>query len=165
MVDTIAVLKGCESFAASSGTNAHNALWLPDGARCITLNRSPHVHYAQTMIERMKRLDAVYVEANVSLLPVDWSAGPFLFGPTRHLLDFFAHAGMAVDAAAMRAAFPAHLAEFMTTWARFYSDPQRQAWLEPHEQVRPLADLVDGVADTFLREPAFPAVPGLPAAA
>lgn len=168
MAQTIAVLKGCDSFAASSGTNAHNALFLRDGARCITLNRSPHVHYAQTMIERMKRLDAVYVEANVSLLPVDWSAGPFLFGPTRHLFDFFAHAGMAVDVAAMRAAFPAHLAEFMATWARFYTDPQRQAWLEPQEQVRALPDLVDSVADSFLREPAHagvqPAMP-LPAAA
>lgn len=163
MADTIAVLKGCDSFAASSGTNAHNALFLRDGARCITLNRSPHVHYAQTMIARMNRLDAVDVEANVSLLPVDWSAGPFLFGPTRHLFDFFAHAGMAVDAAAMRAAFPAHLAEFMATWARFYTDPQRQAWLEPQEQVRPLVDLVDSVADSFLHAPAHAGADAPPA--
>ena len=165
MAQTIAVLKGCESFAASSGTNAHNALFLPDGARCITLNRSPHVHYVQTMIERMKGLDAVYVEANVSLLPVDWSAGPFLFGPTRHLFDFFHHAGMQHDAQAMRAAFPAHLAEFLKTWGLLYSDPRRQAYLEPQEQARPLADLIDTVADTFLREPVHAGPAAWPAAA
>lgn len=165
MAQTIAVLKGCESFAASSGTNAHNALFLPDGARCITLNRSPHVHYVQTMIERMKGLDAVYVEANVSLLPVDWSAGPFLFGPTRHLFDFFQHAGLQHDPQAMRAAFPAHLADFLKTWGQFYSDPRRQAYLEPQEQVRPMADLIDSVADTFLREPAQAGPATWPAAA
>ena len=165
MAETISVLKGCRQFAASSGTNAHNALFLPDGARCITLNRSPHVHPVQTMIDRMKGLDAVYVEANVSLLPADWSGGPFLFGPTRHLFDFFDHAGMQCDRDAMRAAFPAHLAEFLRVWGHVYADPRRQNAVEPHEQVLPFHNLIDSVVDTFVHQPAKPDAPPWTAAA
>lgn len=153
MLDTLSVLKGADSFAASSGTNAHNAIFLRDGAQCICLNRSPHVHPIQTMIDRLRDLDAVYVEANVSLLPADWSVGPFLFGPTRHLLAFFDHAGFHYDGVALRAAFPSYLAEFMTIWGHFYLDPRRQDYLEPQERSVAFHDLVAGVVDTFVHPP------------
>ena len=151
MFDTLSILKGCESFAASSGTNAHNAVFLNDGAQCISLNRSPHVHPVQTQIDRMKGLDAVYVEAHVSLLPADWSVGPFLFGPTRHVMAFFDHQGFAWERQALQAPFPHYLAEFMKIWGLFYNDPRRQAYLEPQEQTVAFIDLVASVVDTFLQ--------------
>jgi hypothetical protein len=153
MFETIAILKGCESFAASSGTNAHNAIFLNDGARCISLNRSPHVHYVQTMIDRLKGLDAVYVEAHVSLLPASWSVGPFLFGPTRQLLDFFDYAGFAHSPDALRQQFTPHLLEFLRIWGLYYNDPQRRTHIDPSETRLPFDSLVAAVANTFAPSP------------
>ena len=149
MFETIAILKGCDSFAASSGSNAHNAVFLRDGAQCISLNRSPHVHHVQTMIDRMKGLDAVYVDAHVTLLPSSWSVGPFLFGPTRQLFEFFDHAGFDYAADELRAQFVPHLVEFLRIWGLFYNDPQRRLALDASE-FNPLFDeLVSAAVDTF----------------
>jgi len=163
MVETIAILKGCEVFAASSGTNAHNAVWLPDGARCISLNRSPHVHYVQTMIDRLKQLDAVYVDAHVSILPASWSVGPFLFGPTQQLLDFFDYQGFAHSPAALQAQFGPHLLEFLHIWGLYYNDAQRRTHIDPSETRIPFDELVARVAATFRSPPPPPAALAQPA--
>lgn len=149
MLETLSILKGCESFAASSGTNAHNAIFLNDNANSICLNRSPHVHYIQTMIDRMKTLDSYYVEANVSLLPADWSVGPFLFGPTRHLLAFFDYVGFKYNAQALYDSFPKYMVEFLRAWGRYYNDDERKTYIDPAESNVTLDDLIVNVVDTF----------------
>ncbi len=149
MFDTIAVMKGCETFAASSGTNAHNAIFLNDSATVICLNRSPHLHYVQSMIDRMKNLNSIYVDANVSLLPVNWSVGPFLFGPTRYLISFFNYFKFEYDEQSLYDEFPKYLIEFLKYWGFYYNDDERKGYIEKHEQLVLIDDLISNVVDIF----------------
>jgi hypothetical protein len=149
MFETLSVLKGADRFAASSGTNAHNAIFLRDGAMSICLNRSPHVHYIQTMIDRLRGLDAWYVEANVSILPADWSVGPFLFGPTRHLINFLNYQGFSFDATKFIDEFPVYLIDFLKIWGIYYNDALRKTYIEDEEKTIAFDDLIKVVVDTF----------------
>jgi len=91
MYDKIAILRGAKVFVASSGTNVHNSVFLEDNCECVCLNRSAHFYSVQFMIDILKKLNNVYIDAYIfpnrkrNLGPI----GPFLFGPTKHLFEFF----------------------------------------------------------------------------
>ena len=86
--ETIAILSGADTFAATSGTNIHNSVFLKDQAEIICLNRSPHFHPIQIMIDRMRSLNSIYIDTFIFNLKSNWSTGPFLIFPTFHLLHF-----------------------------------------------------------------------------
>jgi hypothetical protein len=85
---TVGILRGANTFAATSGTNIHNSIFLRDGAETICLNRSAHFHPAQIMIDHMKSLKTVYIDVFFFNSISNWSAGPFLTLPTNHLKTF-----------------------------------------------------------------------------
>ena len=62
MYEVISVLKGCDEFVATSGTSAHNSIFMTDGKAIICLNRSAHFHPLQIMIDRMKSLKVTYID-------------------------------------------------------------------------------------------------------
>ena len=62
MYVVISVLKGCDEFVATSGTSAHNSIFMTDGKAIICLNRSAHFHPLQIMIDRMKSLKVTYID-------------------------------------------------------------------------------------------------------
>jgi hypothetical protein len=86
--ETLSVLKGCKHFLATSGTNIHNSIFLQDGSTSVCLNRSGHFHPIQTMIDRMRNLNVIYVDSYLFGIQSNWSDGPFLLFPTRYLLRF-----------------------------------------------------------------------------
>lgn len=85
----LSIMKGCEVFAASSGTNIHNSIFMLDNSRCICFNRSSHFHPLQIMIDRMRNLNCTYVDSYVDLASDDWSGGPFLFQSNKNLINFY----------------------------------------------------------------------------
>jgi hypothetical protein len=91
MYEKISILRGAKIFVASSGTNVHNSVFLEDNCDCVCLNRSEHYYSVQFMIGILKKLNNIYIDAYIlanrkrNLGPI----GPFLFGPTKHLFDFF----------------------------------------------------------------------------
>ena len=89
VVETLSVLKGCGAFLATSGTNIHNSIFLRDGATSICLNRSAHFHPIQIMIDRMKSLNSIYVDAFVFGSGSNWSSGPFFLFATESVRNFF----------------------------------------------------------------------------
>lgn len=91
--ETLAVLQGCETFVATSGTNIHNSVFTKDGTDCICLNRSEHFHPIQIMIDRMKNLNVTYVDAYVWKAGENWSSGPFLLFPGKYLRNFYRQMG------------------------------------------------------------------------
>jgi hypothetical protein len=149
MQETIAVLKGCKVFAASSGSNAHNAIFLEDGVQVICLNRSPHIHYPQTMIDRMKGLQTYYVDAYFSLLPADWSSGPFLFGPNKCLLDFFNGHQYTYDYGNFVFNMPAYIYEYLRIWALYYNDDMRRTLIDPQDRSLTVASVSQSLCDAF----------------
>jgi hypothetical protein len=89
VVETLSVLKGCGVFLATSGTNIHNSIFLRDGATSICLNRSAHFHPVQIMIDRMKSLNSIYVDAFLFGSGTNWSSGPFFLFATESVRNFF----------------------------------------------------------------------------
>lgn len=131
MHDKIAVLRGAKIFVASSGTNVHNSVFLGDHCECVCLNRSAHYYTVQFMIDIMKKLDSVYIDAYIfpnrkrNLNPI----GPFLFGPTKYLFDFFESKKYFYNRYSLLCALPflmityaqAHLSDFIysTSWSAY----------------------------------------------
>ena len=87
--DTISILKGCEEFAATSATAIHNSIFLTDRTKCICLNRSAHFHPVQTMIDRMRELDSIYVDAFLFSSDKNFGDAPCLLAPTKYLVRFY----------------------------------------------------------------------------
>lgn len=111
--ETVAVLKGAKTFAASSGTNSHNAIFLEDGATSVCLNRSAHFHPVQVMIDRMRGLRAIYVDAFVFASGDNWSSGPFLLFPTRQFMRFLAASGCGYRVLSLYGRYPAYFARYV----------------------------------------------------
>jgi hypothetical protein len=149
--EQFSVLKGCISFAASSASNAHNAIFLKDGAEVICLNRSPHPHYIQTMIEKMKGLRTFYVDSYAGFLPVCWSAGPFLFGPHKCLVDFLNYKIFQYDAKTLIHSVDGYLYQYLTTWAYHYGDKHHQESIDTSENDVNLDKLTTIINETLHR--------------
>jgi hypothetical protein len=119
----ISVLKGCKQFVASSGSNAHNAVFLNDFSKLVVLNRSNHVHPTQTMINRLRNLDVTYVDSFTDILPVSWDCGPFLFGHTSHLISFLKSKKMRFDEKKLKKTTNTNIIKFISVWCERYDDP------------------------------------------
>jgi hypothetical protein len=125
MNDVISVLKGCESFAASSGTNAHLAVFMEDGAELICLNRSPHINYIQTMISLLFNINTIYVDSYIDLLPTT-AHGPFLFGMNENLINFFEYRNFTYPLDKYYKEMPDNVCEFMKVWGDYHIDHDLQ---------------------------------------
>jgi len=124
-------------------------MFLNDNATVICLNRSPHLHYIQSMIDRMKSLNTIYVDGYVSILPANWSVGPFLFGPTRHLIAFLNYFRFNFNAQVLYDRFPKYLIDFFKAWGYYYNHSPRKLEIEPTERLIPLDDLVASIVEVF----------------
>ena len=89
MYETISILKGCDEFGSTSGTNIHNSVFMNDRKAIICLNRSAHFHPIQTMIDRMKRLKATYVDTFVFSTNDNFGNAPCFVTVTCSLRKFF----------------------------------------------------------------------------
>ena len=116
--ETVSVLKGARTFVASSGTNSHNAIFMEDGAVSICLNRSTHFHPVQIMIDRMRCLQAIYIDVFLFSSRNNWSSGPFLLFPTRYFLAFLASRGYRYRVVHLYKQYPIYLARYTLRKAR-----------------------------------------------
>ena len=124
--ETISILKGCNSFAAVSGTTAHNAIFLKDNVECIYLNKSPEIHYIQTMIDRMKNINSNYIDVFMSLLPANWSIGPFWIGITEHLLSYFKDCNMKYIISKSNRIILKNTILYFQSWEKYYGSPDKR---------------------------------------
>lgn len=118
MRETVAVLKGARTFVASSGTNSHNAIFMEDGAVSVCLSRSMHYHPVQIMIDRMRGLNAVYIDAFLFSPKNNWSSGPFLLFPTRWFLAFLVSRGYKYKFTSLYKRYPLYLARYTLRMTR-----------------------------------------------
>jgi hypothetical protein len=88
-LETVSTLSGCTEFVASSGTNIHNSIFLPDEAKIVCINRSAHFHPIQSMIDQMKRLETTYIDAYIWSSIVNFGDSPCFLAPTRYLFQYF----------------------------------------------------------------------------
>ncbi len=87
--EQISYLQGCDVFAATFGSVSHNAMFQKDGASNIVLLKATHMDY-QMFIERMRNLNAVYIDSNLSLIcKKRGNEGPFFLYSNKYFCDYF----------------------------------------------------------------------------
>lgn len=118
--EVLSVVKGCNLFAATSGTNIHNSLFLRHNSRMVCLSRSGHYHPIQIMIDRMNGLNVSYVDAYIFGSRANWSNGPFFLFPTNSIRRFFSSEAMTFNALSLYGAYPRYLIIYMIRLVRRY---------------------------------------------
>lgn len=88
--EQISLLKGCKDFVTTSGTLAHQSLFVENSPSCnITiLNRSNEENPSQNAINKHKKYNYKEINANFNFFVRDYTA-PCLLGITDELEDFF----------------------------------------------------------------------------
>lgn len=85
-------LKSCKKVIAISGTSSHNSLFMMDNSNLVCLNRSPHFHPPQSMIDDMKNLKTTYIDVfRFSFINKNWSSGPFFVYPSKYFMKFISN--------------------------------------------------------------------------
>lgn len=62
----ISILKGCDDFAATDGSIAHNSLFLKKGTRCVFVRKTISANSYQAPVNQIKELDVTIIDANLS---------------------------------------------------------------------------------------------------
>ena len=86
------LLTHCESFAATEGSVAHNALFLKEGASFICIRKANYCNGYQFPINQMKKLSVTLIDAHATLSSVQPWWGPFFLYNSR-LLQKWAKTG------------------------------------------------------------------------
>lgn len=88
--DQIAYIAGADEIACTYGTLSHLALFAKDSTKLINLLRYPSpAGIQQIIVDRMRKLDSVYVDVSLNFMPVVHTAHlPHLIGPGSFWQDF-----------------------------------------------------------------------------
>jgi len=113
MHEMIAILRGCKTFVATSATNIHNSIFMDDGSTFVCLNRSAHIHPVQTMIERMRHLNGIYIDVFYFSSDKNFGDAPCLLVPTKYLLNFFRSCGFVFSKTKLRLYLILHYFRFI----------------------------------------------------
>ena len=87
----VSLLQSCNSFATTEGPIAHNAMFLKEGTRMITIRKAYYCNGYQFAINQMKKLNVVLIDSHMSVFanPLGPWSGPFYLYVNRHLMDYF----------------------------------------------------------------------------
>jgi len=89
--EMVRLLARVRNFASTDGSCAHNALFLPEGARAIVIRKAKYCNFYQAIIGQVRHLDTVYVDANRSDMLHDDNVpafGPFFLYVNERLAAF-----------------------------------------------------------------------------
>jgi len=151
--ETIAALKGCEEFAAQSGSNAHNALFVSDNSKVIVFNRSAHVHPHQTMIDKMRNLNTTYIDIFYPNLPVSWDLGPFGLFLTPQLEEYFKKYDFKYNAKKLKKNYYKNLQRMVNSWVLAYKSDYFNQYLDYFNfSARDLFLLLSDINKLFVKE-------------
>ena len=85
----LSLMLSAKTLVASSGTSAHNAVFMKKQSELICLNRSDHHHHLQIMINKIRDLKVTHVDTSFNVFNnPNLANGPFNIVITSYLLDF-----------------------------------------------------------------------------
>lgn len=84
----IYLIRNAEVCANASGTLQHNMLFAKDDQTLLLIEKQPYTNDYSIDINRAKNLNVIYIDANLSIYPVDFGAGPFVLMYNKYLEQF-----------------------------------------------------------------------------
>lgn len=130
MKDKLSILKNCEEFVASNGSNAHFSLFLPETSKLTVLNRSDDIHFVQTQIDILKNLNVTYVDSYCDLLPTWLSLGPFSFIYTDEFEKWLNFKNFKYNKSDLISKTKNNTILFIQNWFKTYSEKENLARIE-----------------------------------
>lgn len=87
----VSLLKGCNYFATTEGSCAHNALFMNEGSNIIIIRKASYINEYQLCIDFAKKLDVTYIDSYYSTLaPKNYEYfGPFFLYQSKFLSEYF----------------------------------------------------------------------------
>lgn len=86
--EMITYIQNAEICAMSSGTLPHNLIFAQDGKKAIMVERTMLINEMQVDVDRIKDLDATYIDGNWLIYPGLSGGGPFCFAYTRQFKSY-----------------------------------------------------------------------------
>ena len=89
--EQIAILKGCEWFAATEGSVAHNSIFCSSDSNVVIIRKAYYINRTQTVINDIANLNLTYIDCHNSVRAKkdeEW-LGPFYLYHNKYLNRFF----------------------------------------------------------------------------
>ena len=84
------ILINCKNFASTSGSCAHNCLFLRDNSEFILIPRATSkLNYYQEMLNQIHPLNIIYIDSSLSIFSKGITSGPYFFIVSEQLKKFF----------------------------------------------------------------------------
>lgn len=126
---TLTELIGCLSAArevvAISGTLAHNMLFAPEGSRLTVLEKYANINNYQQGIDRLRHLEATYIDVAYFIWPIDPGLGPFIMADTSEFRRFAQDHGLRYTMP------PADAKRLLRRFFRLYYRHYKRRWIMP----------------------------------
>lgn len=94
LVEQIHLLQGADHVASAICTLPHNLIFARDGINAIFINKMCKYNILQFLVDDMKNLDVIYIDAYSTLLLCNSGVGPFLFDVNENLINYAKDNGM-----------------------------------------------------------------------
>ncbi len=82
-------INGAEYVASVSGSAAHNFVFAKKETKCIVIEKCSYANEYQSVVSSIHDINTIYIDANVSLLPVHPGSGPFILCKNKYLEQYF----------------------------------------------------------------------------
>jgi len=110
--ETVRIVNGCRSLAATEGSCAHNSLFMRKGMSLVVVRKADYICEYQIPINQLRDLDVTYIDANGTTLLESKScpfSGPFFLYCNKRLADYLN----------VKPCFPVlDWVSYLATWAR-----------------------------------------------
>lgn len=88
--EQVSLLKGCDYFATTEGSCAHNAIFMNENRNITIIRKASYINNYQLCIDSAEKLNVTYIDAYYSTLTKDKYEymGPFFMYQTKYLSDY-----------------------------------------------------------------------------
>lgn len=89
-IETMTLIKNCESFASTEGSISHNVLFCKPGTDVIIVRKVDFVNTWQLIVNQVANVNVTYIDAHKSIISSGCS-GPFYMSITKEMEKFVGH--------------------------------------------------------------------------
>lgn len=129
--EQLTIWKNVDHIACMAGTLAHMVLFSKPGTKITILNRTEYSIALQAFINQMVLPDCTFVDVFHNVLPTDHNCQAFIVGPNKNWKEYLQQSNCyEYDESDFEFDIGPHLKEYLTKWAKHYSQENFFSFLE-----------------------------------
>lgn len=148
--DQIAYAAGAEELVTTLGTLSHFGLFMDYGAKLVIYNRTlKNKLTPQYIINEARKLNVIYIDALLELLPVEHTGGLVLMYPTKYFLNYINDNNIDYHKEINKIDKAQIILTYLENYAKNYSYPDRYFSIENYD----LYDVINGLSTMLNQSP------------